>query len=219
MMDESKPKREPVTLGTTIGAIMCADGIVLAADSRTSAGPLIATEGTDKIVELSNNCILLKCGNAAVSNMMRDMCMTQMKLFERVNGEPMPIKGIAHILSKILYKYQRILESAFIICGYDRHSGYQIYSLKAGSFFPANVISKGSGSIFIIESMQEFFTGKNTTEETLPFMKKCILQAVNCDSSSGGVVNLKILRKDGITRCEIIDPSIRLDTSASSRVY
>ncbi|GIX63295.1 proteasome subunit beta type-6, putative [Babesia caballi] len=59
-----------ISMGTTIIAMHCQDGVVLAADSRTSSGPIVVNRVARKITRILPNVFMLRSGSAADSQML-----------------------------------------------------------------------------------------------------------------------------------------------------
>ncbi|EDO06547.1 Proteasome subunit family protein [Babesia bovis T2Bo] len=59
-----------ISMGTTIIAMIYRDGILLAADSRTSSGPIVVNRVARKITRILPNVFMLRSGSAADSQML-----------------------------------------------------------------------------------------------------------------------------------------------------
>ncbi|MES1905154.1 MAG: Proteasome subunit beta type-6 [Paramarteilia canceri] len=208
---------EEVQLGTTICAIKCQDGIIVASDSRTSAGSLISNDFSDKIGKITEHIVILRCGSAASSQLLISIADTEALLYKRTTGKEIPVIGLATRINSILRRYPEILKSAFIVVGYDEIKGHQVYLLTNGMMQPINVAALGSGSTFIIENLFTHFSeNTRTVEQSLDFVKSQILMAINGDNSSGGVVNVSVVKASGITKLPDWNSAIRLDNSKAS---
>merc|ERR1719310_210547 len=207
---------EPVTMGTTLAVMKCKDGVIAASDSRTSHGSLISNEFTDKIQQISDTIVSLQAGLASSSQFLVNYAKTEALLYKRLHQKNIPIIALVTKVSKYLYKYPQVFRSALIFAGHDNLNGFQAYFLIGGVFQEMNTCTLGSGSIYITEMLAEFYNSENTVEKTLPFMTKSILHAINSDTRSGGVANVKVVTKDGIIRCANADASSRLDQCQAS---
>ena len=67
---------------TTLAALKCKDGIIVAADSRTSAGIMISNDFTDKIQQISKCIVSMQCGSAASSQKLVDIARQEAMLYE-----------------------------------------------------------------------------------------------------------------------------------------
>lgn len=59
-----------ISMGTTIIAMHYRDGVILAADSRTSSGPIVVNRVARKITRILPNVFMLRSGSAADSQML-----------------------------------------------------------------------------------------------------------------------------------------------------
>ncbi|KAK1443704.1 glutamine phosphoribosylpyrophosphate [Babesia gibsoni] len=62
-------RADDISMGTTIVAMHYRDGVILAADSRTSSGPIVANRVARKITRILPNVFMLRSGAAADSQM------------------------------------------------------------------------------------------------------------------------------------------------------
>merc|ERR1719516_575408 len=156
--------KKPISLGTTILAVKCKDGIISAADSRTSSGSLIANDYSDKITKITDNVVLLRCGSAASSAFLIKYIKTQCELYKRKHEKTLPIIALVKKISFYLGTYKKLLQSAFIIGGNCRINGFQLFELYRGSYQPMNVAVLGSGSTYILELVLKFYKDDLTIE-------------------------------------------------------
>lgn len=56
---------EPISTGTTLVAAHFRDGVVIAADSRTSTGSYVANRVTDKVTKITDTIYCCRSGSAA----------------------------------------------------------------------------------------------------------------------------------------------------------
>jgi 20S proteasome subunit beta 1 len=72
-MFESRPNTlDEVSTGTTIMAWNCKDGVVMAADSRTSTGTFVSHRFSDKIAQVASHIFVARCGSAADTQTMSE---------------------------------------------------------------------------------------------------------------------------------------------------
>lgn len=208
-----------VYMGTTLCAIKCKDGIIACSDSRTSTNTFISNEFSEKITTISSNIFSMQCGSAASSQKLVDIAKQEALLFERQYGRPIPVVGVVKRLSLYLNKYHEVLPSSFIIAGNDNKKGSHIYYLRGGAFFPMNVATMGSGSVFIYEAILSFYDENKTIDELKDQMRNAVLHAIHSDTSSGGIVNTVFLKdSEGIVREPSYDGSKRLDFTNASNI-
>jgi len=112
-----------------------------------------------------------------------------------------PVKVAARILQQFQYEYKQNLSAALIVCGYDNIDGPQIYSVgMGGSTVRMPFCLSGSGSAFIYGYVDTNFRLNMTKQEALELVKNAVSLAIHRDNSSGGLIRLLDITKDGYTR-------------------
>lgn len=72
---------------TTIMAVEFADGVIIAADSRTSTGSYVANRVTDKLNKITDKIYCCRSGSAADTQAIADIVQYSMNYHEYVFGE------------------------------------------------------------------------------------------------------------------------------------
>ena len=139
---------DQIKKGTTTCALTCKDGIVLAADTRASAGFFIADKHVMKIQKIDHHIGLTIAGGVADAQNLVDIMRYNANIYRITNKELMPVKSAARLCSNILFN-QRYFPYyvQLIAAGYDKNEGGQIYNIDLfGSITSEKFISTGSGS-------------------------------------------------------------------------
>ncbi|CAF4564919.1 unnamed protein product, partial [Rotaria magnacalcarata] len=71
-------QQAPVSTGTTIVAVEFDGGVVIGADTRTSAGSFVMNRYTDKLTKLTDNIYCLRSGGAADTQAIAEMVTYQL---------------------------------------------------------------------------------------------------------------------------------------------
>ena len=74
--------KELMKTGTTTLALVCKDGIVLAADKRATAGYLIAHKKFDKIINITDNIAVTVAGTVSDVQLLAKYIKAELKLKE-----------------------------------------------------------------------------------------------------------------------------------------
>jgi len=189
------------SLGTTIVALIYQGGVMLAADGRTSSGQYVANRVADKIWPLTSNIFALKCGSAADTQFLLQTTKSYMSQFAVEYGDKPPVKVAARILQQFQYQYKDYLSCAVIVCGYDNLEGPCIYDVGMGGTVTKRVFAmNGSGSSYINGYVDKHFKENMTKEEAKEFLKNAVTLAIFRDNSSGGIIRILDITKDGFTR-------------------
>ncbi|KII74488.1 Proteasome subunit beta type-6 [Thelohanellus kitauei] len=194
--------KERVETGTTIMAVCFKGGVVLGADSRTSAGGYyVVNRVTDKITEVDEKILCCRSGSAADTQFLADVTKYHLKLLKAQTQKPNLVRSAANIFRKYCYGYRTELSAGMIVAGYDHVQGQQVYGIPSGgSMYEAPFIIGGSGSIFLYSYFDENYREGMDEESCIAFVQNAVRMAVTRDSSSGGVARLAVVTADGIRR-------------------
>merc|ERR1712218_275743 len=200
------PGSAELSTGTTLVAMEFADGVVMAADSRTSTGSFVAVRVTDKLTPVTSHIMACRAGSAADTQAMTDIVKNQLEWYEIEFGNPPPVHTAAHLFKNISYDYRDQLTAGIIVAGWDAEKGGQVYSIPIGGALVRQKASIGvSGSTFLYGYLDaNYGAGKSPKnmekEECVKLVNNCINFAINRDGSSGGCCRIAIITKDGIER-------------------
>src|SRR5919107_4454290 len=139
---------DQIKKGTTTCAISCSEGVVLAADTRASAGLFIADRHVMKIQKVDRHLGMTIAGGVADAQNLVDIMRYNANIYKLSNRELMPVKSAARLCSNVLFN-QRYFPYyvQIIVAGYDNNVGGQIYNIDLfGSMTSEKFISTGSGS-------------------------------------------------------------------------
>ena len=195
-----------VSMGTTLLAIECKDGVVLASDSRTSSGAFIASRATNKITEIVPNIFVCRCGAAADTQALSRYARYFLNMYS-VNAEnpnARSVSVVANSLKTLVQANKKMLSAGLIVGGFDETGGPQVYSVDvSGLCLKRKIATNGSGSTYLQAYIDANYKEDFTVEEATQFATKAINFAIIRDGSSGGVVNLVQITKDGSRRITV----------------
>ena len=200
-----------LSTGTTLVAMAYKDGVVLAADSRTSTGTFVAVRVTDKLTPVTSHIMVCRSGSAADTQAMTDAVKNQLEWYEIEFGQPPPVHTAAHLFKNIGYEYRDQFSAGLIVGGWDKEKGGQVYSVWGfpfqvfgwnslvshfvlfkvpigGALVRQNVSIGGSGSTFLYGYVDAHYKKDMSKEECIELAKTCVTLAINRDGSSGGCV-------------------------------
>ncbi|KAJ2787555.1 Proteasome subunit beta type-1 [Coemansia interrupta] len=197
----SKLKPGEISMGTTIMAVEFDGGVVLGADSRTSSGPYIVNRVTDKLTMVNENIYCCRSGSAADTQAVADIVRYQLDQYTAQHGEPPTVKVAASLFQEICYQNRSQLMAGIIIAGWDKREGGSVYDIPLGGSLHREPFSLGgSGSTYVYGYCDKTFRRGMSKEECIEFVKNTVSLAMTRDGSSGGVVRLAVITKDGVER-------------------
>jgi 20S proteasome subunit beta 1 len=195
-------KAGEVDLGTTIMAVEFDGGVVMGADSRTTTGSYIANRVTDKITFIHDRIACCRSGSAADTQAISDIVTyyTDVHALELEEKYP-PVKVTAALFKDLCYDNKAMMMAGIICAGWDEQHGGQVYSIPIGGALVRQPFSiGGSGSTYIYGYCDAEFKEGMTREECEEFVASAVALAMDRDGSSGGLIRLAIIDKDGVER-------------------
>ena len=209
---------EQLKTGTTTLGIICKDGIVLAADKRTSAGYMIANKRTNKINQISDYAVITQAGLVSDAQLLTRIIKAQIKLEEMRRSSPLHMKEVANLLASLLYTNIRRMSMVqsivgFLLAGKDS-KGFHLYDLGIDGSVTKfdDYASTGSGSNFAMGVLESSYTKNMSIEEGIKLGMKAINTAMQRDMASGGGVDVVTITSKGVERVveEILDTNLKL---------
>lgn len=194
-----------VSMGTTLLAIECTDGVVMASDSRTSSGSFIASRATNKLTEIASNIYCARCGAAADTQALSRYAKYYLGALAINSETPMErsVQVCANTLKKIIQANKERLSAGLIVGGFDS-AGPQVYAVDlSGLCIRRKIATNGSGSTYIQGFIDSNYKEDFTVEEATQFAIRAVNHAIIRDGSSGGVVNVVQITKDGSKRITV----------------
>ena len=199
MVDERQLKT-----GTTTLALLCKDGIVLAADKRATSGYLVSHKKFEKIMNITDNIAVTVAGTVSDVQLLAKYIRAELNLKKIRTDRESTVKEAANLLSMMVYNNIRKMSmipgiSHFIIGGTD-DSGFHIYDLAPdGSIIEIDdYTTSGSGSVIVYGVLETLFHEKMSVEEGIKLAFKSINAALQRDIASGNGINIVTITKDGV---------------------
>ncbi|XP_061163168.1 proteasome subunit beta type-6-like [Saccostrea echinata] len=187
--------------GTTIMAVEYSDGVVIGADSRTTTGAYIANRVTDKLTKVTDLIYCCRSGSAADTQAVADIVNYHLNFHKMDTGEEPKVKTAANIFRELCYNNRDNLSAGIIVAGWDKSEGGQVFGIPLGGMLTRMPFTTGgSGSTYIYGYVDSNFKTGMSKEECLKFVANGLSLAMSRDGSSGGVVRLASINKDGVER-------------------
>jgi 20S proteasome subunit beta 5 len=185
--------------GTTTLAFRFQGGIIVAVDSRATAGNWIASQTVKKVIEINPMLLGTMAGGAADCQYWETWLGTQCRLHELRNKERITVAAASKILSNLVYNYKGMgLSMGTMVCGCTPKEGPTIYYVDSdGTRLKGDLFCVGSGQTFAYGVLDSNYKWDLTVEEALYLGKRSILAAAHRDAYSGGSINLFHITEEG----------------------
>ncbi|GJE84493.1 20S proteasome subunit [Phanerochaete sordida] len=194
-------KAGEVNLGTSIMAVQFQDGVVIGADSRTTTGSYIANRVTDKLTHVHDRIYCCRSGSAADTQAVADAVHYNLQMITQQSGHPPSVSVAANVFQKICYENKDALSAGIIVAGWDAEDGPSVYNIPlGGGLFRQPWAIGGSGSTYVYGYCDATFQDGWNREQTVEFVKNTLALAMSRDGSSGGVIRMCVITKEGVER-------------------
>ena len=191
---------EHIKKGTTTCALTCKDGVVLAADTRASAGFFIADRHVMKIQKVDRHVGMTIAGGVADAQNLVDIMRYNSNIYRLTNKELIPIKSAARLCSNVLFNQRTFpFFVQIILAGVDKTKEEgQIYNIDLfGSMTSEKFISTGSGSPVAYGYLETEFKENLTVNDAYKIAIQAIAAAIRRNAGTGDGINVVIIDKDG----------------------
>jgi proteasome beta subunit len=184
--------------GTTTVGLVCSDGVVLATDTRVTAGGYIAHKRGKKLLMVDQNLAVTISGGVADAQNVIDTLKYHSGLYKLEKGRLMPVKAAASIVSNILFSSRLYPFIAIVLVGGYDSTGGSIYNVDFfGSVLQEKVTASGSGSPVALGVLEEGFEEGMNVAKGVPLAAKAIIAATRRNVFTGDHFDIAIIDKNG----------------------
>jgi proteasome beta subunit len=202
--------------GTTIVALIYADGVVMAGDRRATAGNLIAQRDIEKVFATDDYSLVGIAGAAGMAIEIVRLYIVELEHYEKIEGTQLTLDGKANRLATMvrgnLAEAMQGLAVVPLFAGFDPDAedpadAARIYSFDVtGGRYPEQYYhSIGSGSLFARGALKKLWRPGLDRAAAIRVAVESLYDAADDDSATGG---------PDITRG--IYPVVRLATAAGT---
>jgi 20S proteasome subunit beta 5 len=215
--------------GTTTLAFRFQGGIIVATDSRATAGNWIASQTVKKVIEINSTLLGTMAGGAAVRlhlctvtfrSAIRLLILVpqdcqywlaylgiQCRLHELRHKRRISVAAASKILANLVYSYKGMgLSMGTMITGVTPQEGPALYYIDSdGTRLAGNLFCVGSGQTFAYGVLDAEYRYNLEVEEALELGRRSILAATHRDAYSGGFINLYHVKEEGWVKHGFLD--------------
>ncbi len=121
-------------------------GVIVAVDSRATAGSYIASQTVKKVIEINPYLLGTMAGGAADCSFWERLLARQCRIYELRNKERISVAAASKLLANMVYQYKGMgLSMGTMVCGWDKRGPgeYYMHVLK-GHFIQKCIYSSSS---------------------------------------------------------------------------
>jgi len=181
--------------GTTVLAIVCKDGVLMAGDRLATEGHAVGTRDLEKVFRIDDACMMAIAGAAGPAVEMVRMFQLELEHFEKLDGQPLTFEGKANRLSFLLRQNLPAAMQGLVVmpifAGYDHDKGRgRIYKfdITGGRFREADYYATGSGGKDARGSLKKILRHEELSRgEVIEAAVEALLDAADEDRATGGI--------------------------------
>lgn len=197
---EKKLLKEPkaTKTGTTICGIIYKDGVIIAADTRATAGTIVADKNCAKIHYISPNMYCCGAGTAADTEFVTNTLASQLELLRFNTGRQSRISTAVTRLTTYLHRYQGHIGAALILGGFDVKGAQLVMISPYGNCSYLPYCAMGSGSLAATGILEAKFKDDLSLEEGKALVIEAIEAGIVHDEGSGSNVDFCVINAKGV---------------------
>lgn len=183
--------------GTTICGIVVKDAVILGADTRATAGSMVADKLADKLHPIAGHIACAGAGTSADLTHTTELIERQMEILALNTGTQIRVPTVVRRFSKHLFNYQGHCGCHLVLGGYDLQ-GPHLYQIAAhGSTDKLPYATMGSGSLCAMSVLEMRYSETMSIEEGKELVADAISAGIFNDLGSGGNCDIMVITKDG----------------------
>uniref|UniRef100_A0A669CD50 Proteasome subunit beta n=1 Tax=Oreochromis niloticus TaxID=8128 RepID=A0A669CD50_ORENI len=160
--------------GTTTLGFIFQGGVIAAADTRASAGGLVACPAVHKITPIHSHLVVTSSGSGADCMLWERILIREIRLYQLRHGHRLSIRATAKLLSSMLHPFKEGL----------------IYVCSDGARLQGDVFSVGSGSPYAYGVLDRELRWSLSKGEAISLAREAVFRATHRDAYSGNNVDL-----------------------------
>jgi proteasome beta subunit len=189
----SDPAPFAVTHATTVVAIRCVGGVVMAGDRRATAGYSIASRWIEKVFRADDHSGVAIAGAAGPAVEMVRLFQVQLEHYEKVEGERLSFEGKANQLSQMVRANLPAAMQGFVVvplfAGFDaRRDRGRVFSFDptGGRYEERDYQTNGSGGVHAKNWIKATWHEAITADEAVDLAIRSLFAAADEDVATGG---------------------------------
>ncbi|KAH7923588.1 N-terminal nucleophile aminohydrolase [Leucogyrophana mollusca] len=196
--DTDQASRIKIHHGTTTLAFRYQGGVIVAVDSRSSAGSYIGSGTVKKVIEINQYLLGTMAGGAADCQYWETYLGMHCRLHELRNRERISVAAASKYLSNLVYSFKGTgLSMGTMLCGWDKTGPAVYYVDSDGTRLKGDLFSVGSGSTFAYGVLDQGYRWDLTDAEAQELGRRSIYAAGHRDAFTGNSCNLYHMKEDG----------------------
>ena len=204
-MDE-EIKKNILKTGTSILGLVCKDGIIISGDRQVTAGTLVVSKNTPKVVKINDYLVMAGTGMASDVEMIKKLVAAELRLKELKSKIRPSVKEGANLLGMLAYnniRQPRMIPfiAGTLVAGFNEDGTTELYTIE-----PAGTVAKvedydanfSSGMPFILGLLERQYKKDMTIKQGVDLAIESIKSSTQRDTGSGFGIDVFTITSDGI---------------------
>ncbi|KAI9722424.1 MAG: proteasome core particle subunit beta 2 [Chrysothrix sp. TS-e1954] len=193
------PLPKATSTGTTIVGCLYDGGVVIAADTRATSGPIVADKNCEKLHYISPQIWCAGAGTAADTEFTTALISSNLELHSLSTGRPPRVVTCMTMLKQHLFRYQGYIGAYLVVAGVDP-TGAHLFTVHAhGSTDKLPYVTMGSGSLAAMSVFETQWTPGMSKEAAVKLASEAIQAGIFNDLGSGSNVDVAVIEKGKTT--------------------
>ncbi|CAK7273406.1 proteasome core particle subunit beta 2 [Sporothrix epigloea] len=194
------PLPKATSTGTTIVGCIFDGGVVIAADTRATSGPIVADKNCEKLHYIAPQIWCAGAGTAADTEFTTAIISSQLELHSLSTGRKPRVVTCMTMLKQHLFRYQGHIGAYLVVAGVDP-TGTHLFTVHAhGSTDKLPYVTMGSGSLAAMSVFETKWKPQALTrDEAVELCSEAIQAGIFNDLGSGSNVDVAVITKEKTT--------------------
>ncbi|KAL1628479.1 proteasome core particle subunit beta 2 [Neofusicoccum ribis] len=190
------PLPKATSTGTTIVGCLFDGGVVIAADTRATSGPIVADKNCEKLHYIAPQIWCAGAGTAADTEFTTALMSSNLELHALSTGRKPRVVTCMTMLKQHLFRYQGHIGAYLVVAGVDP-TGAHLFTVHAhGSTDKLPYVTMGSGSLAAMSVFETSWQPKLTRDDAVKLCADAILAGIFNDLGSGSNVDVAVITED-----------------------
>jgi len=200
MRQDLDPKmiEDTIMKGTTTVGIVCKDGVVLATDTRVTAGVYVAHRQGKKVYQIERHLGMTIAGVVADAQTTVEILRANAHLFQLENDRPMPVSAASRLAANMFFSSRGFPLIVQALIGGVDETGPHLYSIDPlGSVNEESCIATGSGSPVAYGVLENQCHDGITVKEGIIVAAQAVYSAMKRNAFTGDNFEVVVIEESG----------------------
>ncbi|KAH0322420.1 N-terminal nucleophile aminohydrolase, partial [Aureobasidium melanogenum] len=193
------PLPKATSTGTTIVGCLYDGGVVIAADTRATSGPIVADKNCEKLHYIAPQIWCAGAGTAADTEFTTALISSNIELHALSTGRKPRVATVMTMLKQHLFRYQGHIGAYLVVAGVDP-TGSHLFTVHAhGSTDKLPYVTMGSGSLAAMSVFETQWKSGLNKDDAIKLCADAIQAGIWNDLGSGSNVDVCVITAEKTT--------------------